>query len=283
MRPDLLETLQYEYPGSPATVDVSTDEFTAVCPWSGLPDFGTLRVRYLPGEHLLELRSVKFYLLTYRNVGIFQEHAANRILEDLVRVCSPTMDGARAGLPGPGGCAHRGEGALAGRTAVKGPAGRIAEIAVVAAAYAALTIYLAPASYGPVQFRFAEILKPLVIWEPQLIPAFVLGNFLGNLMQPVRGALGARVDAVRQPRRRVGVLAARPDQRLPGGGGVRADHSGRGVHDAEDPPGGPVPCALSPILASEVVLLVVGVPVMRPVHLALRRAFGNGANGRVGA
>ncbi len=89
MRPDLLETLKYEYPGSPATVDVSTDEFTAVCPWSGLPDFGTLRIRYLPGEHLLELRSVKFYLLTYRNVGIFQEHAANRILEDLVRVSSP--------------------------------------------------------------------------------------------------------------------------------------------------------------------------------------------------
>ena len=89
VRPDLLETLRYEYAGSPATVDLSTDEFTAVCPWSGLPDYGTLRVRYLPGEHLLELRSVKFYLLTYRNVGIYQEHAANRILEDLVRACSP--------------------------------------------------------------------------------------------------------------------------------------------------------------------------------------------------
>ena len=89
VRPDLLETLPYEYPGSPATVEISTDEFTAVCPWSGLPDFGNLRVRYLPGEHLLELRSVKFYLLTYRNVGIYQEHAANRILQDLVRACSP--------------------------------------------------------------------------------------------------------------------------------------------------------------------------------------------------
>ena len=89
VRPDLLETLPYEYPGSPATVEISTVEFTAVCPWSGLPDFGNLRVRYLPGEHLLELRSVKFYLLTYRNVGIYQEHAANRILQDLVRACSP--------------------------------------------------------------------------------------------------------------------------------------------------------------------------------------------------
>lgn len=89
VRPGLLETLRYEYPGSPATVEISTDEFTAVCPWSGLPDFGTLRLRYLPRERLLELRSVKFYLLTYRNVGIFQEHAANRILQDLVAASSP--------------------------------------------------------------------------------------------------------------------------------------------------------------------------------------------------
>lgn len=89
VRPGLLETLRYEYPGSPATVEISTDEFTAVCPWSGLPDFGTLRIHYLPDARLLELRSVKFYLLTYRNVGIFQEHAANRILQDLVAASSP--------------------------------------------------------------------------------------------------------------------------------------------------------------------------------------------------
>jgi 7-cyano-7-deazaguanine reductase len=90
VRADLLETFRYEYPGSPATVDITTDEFTAVCPWSGLPDFGTLTVRYLPRERVLELRSLKYYLLSYRNVGIYQEHAANRILEDLVRVCAPT-------------------------------------------------------------------------------------------------------------------------------------------------------------------------------------------------
>jgi 7-cyano-7-deazaguanine reductase len=89
VRADLLETFRYEYPGSPATVEISTDEFTAVCPWSGLPDFGTLTVRYLPRERVLELRSLKYYLLSYRNVGIYQEHAANRILEDLVRVCVP--------------------------------------------------------------------------------------------------------------------------------------------------------------------------------------------------
>jgi 7-cyano-7-deazaguanine reductase len=89
VRADLLETFRYEYPGSPATVEISTDEFTAVCPWSGLPDFGTVTVRYLPTDRILELRSLKFYLGTYRNVGIYQEHAANRILEDLVAACAP--------------------------------------------------------------------------------------------------------------------------------------------------------------------------------------------------
>jgi 7-cyano-7-deazaguanine reductase len=89
VKPNLLQTFPYEYPGSPATVEISTDEFTAVCPWSGLPDFGTVTVRYLPRERILELRSLKYYLLTYRTVGIYQEHAANRILSDLVRACSP--------------------------------------------------------------------------------------------------------------------------------------------------------------------------------------------------
>ncbi len=89
VRPEVLDTFPYEYPGSPATVEISTDEFTAVCPWSGLPDFGAVTIRYLPRERVLELRSFKYYLLSYRNAGIYQEHAANRILKDLVRVCAP--------------------------------------------------------------------------------------------------------------------------------------------------------------------------------------------------
>ncbi len=89
VRPDVLETFPYEYPGYAATVEVSTEEFTAVCPWSGLPDFGSLSIRYLPRERVLELRSFKYYLLTYRTAGIYQEHAANRILRDLVRACEP--------------------------------------------------------------------------------------------------------------------------------------------------------------------------------------------------
>lgn len=84
-----LETFPYEFPGRDVTVDISTDEFTAVCPWSGLPDFGTVTIRYLPRAKILELRSLKYYLLCFRNVGIYQEHAVSRIVEDLVRVVEP--------------------------------------------------------------------------------------------------------------------------------------------------------------------------------------------------
>jgi 7-cyano-7-deazaguanine reductase len=85
----LLETFAYEYPDSDAVVEIATDEFTAVCPWSGLPDFGRLRVRYVPNARVLELRSFKYYLHSYRTVGIYQEHAANRILDDLVAATGP--------------------------------------------------------------------------------------------------------------------------------------------------------------------------------------------------
>jgi 7-cyano-7-deazaguanine reductase len=84
-----LETFPYEYPGSDAVVAIDTDEFTAVCPWSGLPDFGRLKVCYVPRERVLELKSFKYYLHSYRNVGIYQEHAANRILQDLVTATDP--------------------------------------------------------------------------------------------------------------------------------------------------------------------------------------------------
>src|SRR2546430_458647 len=67
------------------------------------------------------------------------------------------------------------------------PVAALAEIGVVAALYAAVTMVLNPLSYGPLQLRVAEILKPLVIWEPHLIPAFVIGNFLGNLTSPFSG------------------------------------------------------------------------------------------------
>ncbi len=84
-----LETFPYEHPGKDITIAIETDEFTAVCPWSGLPDFGTIRIEYIPDKVCVELRSFKYYLLSFRSVGIYQEHAANRILDDLVACTKP--------------------------------------------------------------------------------------------------------------------------------------------------------------------------------------------------
>jgi 7-cyano-7-deazaguanine reductase len=87
--PSCLLTFDYEYAGQESEVVIDTDEFTAVCPWTGLPDFGTLTVSYAPERSCIELKSLKYYLLSYRNVGVVQEHAANRILNDLVAACEP--------------------------------------------------------------------------------------------------------------------------------------------------------------------------------------------------
>lgn len=87
--PGVLETFPYEYPQREAEVEVLTDEWNCVCPFSGLPDFGALRIRYVPDRECLELKSLKYYLTSFRNVGIYQEHAANRLLEDLVAACRP--------------------------------------------------------------------------------------------------------------------------------------------------------------------------------------------------
>lgn len=85
----VLEAIPFEYPGSPTEVLYETDEFTCVCPWTGLPDFGKLIIRYLPNSSLVELKSLKYYLTSFRNVGILQEHAVNRILNDLVQLVQP--------------------------------------------------------------------------------------------------------------------------------------------------------------------------------------------------
>ena len=68
---------------------IEIPEFTSVCPKTGLPDFGVLTLRYMPDQRCLELKSLKEYLLTYRNLGIFQENIVNRVLEDVVRAARP--------------------------------------------------------------------------------------------------------------------------------------------------------------------------------------------------
>ena len=80
----VLETFGYE--GPEQEILTETDEFTAVCPYSGLPDFAKLTLRYVPATRCIELKSLKYYVTSYRNVGIFQEHATAKIAEDLQRV-----------------------------------------------------------------------------------------------------------------------------------------------------------------------------------------------------
>ena len=85
----VLDTFPYEYPAREINLEITTDEFTTVCPFSGLPDFGVIKIEYTPKEKCIELRSLKYYLLSYRNVGIYYEHLVNRVLDDLVEVCRP--------------------------------------------------------------------------------------------------------------------------------------------------------------------------------------------------
>ncbi len=70
-------------------VEYITEEFSSVCPWTGLPDTARLTIRYIPNKKLVELKSLKYYLTSFRNVGILQEHAVNRILDDLVKLLEP--------------------------------------------------------------------------------------------------------------------------------------------------------------------------------------------------
>lgn len=70
-------------------INISIPEYTSVCPRTNLPDFGTITIRYLPGKLCLELKSLKYYILAYRNLGIFYENAVNRILNDIVKACRP--------------------------------------------------------------------------------------------------------------------------------------------------------------------------------------------------
>lgn len=87
---DLLEPMAYAYKGHrDIVITIRQPEFTSVCPMTGLPDFGTITIRYRPDATIVELKSLKLYLLQYRNVGIFYEHVVNRILDDLVKVLRP--------------------------------------------------------------------------------------------------------------------------------------------------------------------------------------------------
>ena len=81
-----LETFQNQYPKRDYTITINCPEFTSVCPKTGLPDFGTILIEYVPDKLCVELKSLKYYLLQYRNQGIFYEYVVNKILDDLNKV-----------------------------------------------------------------------------------------------------------------------------------------------------------------------------------------------------
>jgi len=84
-----LETFDNQYPDRDYTIEIVCPEFTSVCPRTGQPDFGTIKITYVPDRKCIELKSLKLYLQRYRNEGIFYENAANRILDDLAAVLEP--------------------------------------------------------------------------------------------------------------------------------------------------------------------------------------------------
>jgi 7-cyano-7-deazaguanine reductase len=90
IKTDLLDPIEYAY-RSKRSIDIRIEhpEYTSVCPMTGLPDNGCIIIDYRPDSHIIELKSLKYYLMQYRNVGMFYEHVINKILDDLVEVLQP--------------------------------------------------------------------------------------------------------------------------------------------------------------------------------------------------
>jgi 7-cyano-7-deazaguanine reductase len=84
-----LETFPNQFPGRDYEIEITCPEFTAVCPKTGQPDFGTITITYVPDATCVELKALKLYLQDFRNRGIFYEHSVNSILDDLVAACWP--------------------------------------------------------------------------------------------------------------------------------------------------------------------------------------------------
>ncbi len=86
----LIHPIEYAYAGRrDIDITIRHPEYTSVCPMTGLPDYGCITIHYRPGQKIVELKSLKYYFLQYRNVGIYYEHLINRILDDLVSVLKP--------------------------------------------------------------------------------------------------------------------------------------------------------------------------------------------------
>ena len=84
-----LDTFRYEYAGREIWIDFEIPEFTAICPFSDFPDFAIIKLKYVPNERCIELKSLKLYINAFREVKVFHEHVINIILEDFVKACDP--------------------------------------------------------------------------------------------------------------------------------------------------------------------------------------------------
>jgi len=84
-----IELFENPYPARDYTITINCPEFTSLCPKTGQPDFGQITVEYCPDKFCIELKSLKFYMHSYRNEGIFYEELTNRILDDLTGICKP--------------------------------------------------------------------------------------------------------------------------------------------------------------------------------------------------
>ena len=84
-----IEVWENQYSDRDYVVDLTIPEFTCICPKTALPDFALIKVSYKPAKVCLELKSLKLYLLEYRNMGIFHEHLVNKLLDDLIKSCHP--------------------------------------------------------------------------------------------------------------------------------------------------------------------------------------------------
>ena len=88
-RTELLETFENPHPNRDYIIETVCPEFTSLCPKTGLPDFGEIRITYVPDARCIELKSLKYYMIEFRNRGIFYEHVTNQILDDLVAAIKP--------------------------------------------------------------------------------------------------------------------------------------------------------------------------------------------------
>ena len=84
-----LDTFEYEYVGKEIWIEFEIPEFTAICPFSEFPDFAIIKLKYVPNERCIELKSLKLYINSFRDIKVFHEHVINIILEDFVKACDP--------------------------------------------------------------------------------------------------------------------------------------------------------------------------------------------------